>query len=98
MRAVELALSRMATNMVSVANRFLLCYQDIQLVHCKVCQWWTNPRTHVSGPSVERILEKGLTVFPKLSTLTAEDTVHFYDKLQELLAGNLLPLMPFDVI
>jgi hypothetical protein len=47
---------------------------------------------------VERILEKGLTVFPKLSTLTGKDTVHFYNKLQELLAGYLLPLMPFDVI
>jgi hypothetical protein len=43
-------------------------------------------------------LEKGLIVFPKLKMLTAKDTVHFYDKLQELLAGYLLPLMPFDVI
>ncbi len=52
----------------------------------------------ISGPSVECILEKGLLVFPKLKTLTAKDTVHFYDKLQEHLAGYLLPLMPFNVI
>jgi hypothetical protein len=43
-------------------------------------------------------LEKGILVFPKLTTLRAKDTVHFYDKLQELSAGYLLPLMPFDVI
>jgi hypothetical protein len=82
----------------AAAKDVLLCYQDIQLVHRKVRQGWTNPRTHVSGPSVERILEKGLSVFPKLSTLTAKDTVHFYNKLEELLVGYLLPLMPFDVI
>jgi hypothetical protein len=57
-----------------------------------------NPRTHILGPSVERILEKGLPVFPILSTLTAKDTVQFYNKLQELSAGYLLPLMPFNVI
>jgi hypothetical protein len=82
----------------ALAEDVLLCYRNIQQVHRKVRQGWMNPRTHVSGPSVERILEKGLPVFPKLLTLTAKDTVHFYDKLQELSAGYLLPLMPFDVI
>ncbi len=82
----------------AAAEDVLLCYRDIQQVHKKVHQGWTNPRTQISGPSVERILEKGILVFPKLTTLTAKDTVHFYDKLQELLAGYLLPLMPFDVI
>jgi hypothetical protein len=82
----------------ATAEDVLLCYRDIIQVHKKVRQGWTNPRTHVSGPSLEQILEKGLAVFPKLKTLTAKDAVNFYDKLQELLAGYLLPLMPFDVI
>jgi hypothetical protein len=82
----------------AAAEDILLCYRDIQQVHKKVCQGWTNPRMQISGPSVEQILEKGILVFPKLTTLTAKDTVHFYDKLQELSAGYLLPLMPFDVI
>ncbi len=82
----------------ATAEDVLLCYRDIIQVHKKVRQGWTNRRTHVSGPSLERILEKGLAVFPKLKTLTAKDAVNFYDKLQELLAGYLLPLMPFNVI
>jgi hypothetical protein len=86
------------TILPAAAEDILLCYRDIQPVHKKVRQGWTNPRTQISGPSVEQILEKGILVFPKLTTLTAKDTVHFYDKLQELSAGYLLPMMPFDVI
>jgi hypothetical protein len=79
-------------------NDVLLCYRDIQQLHKKVRQGWYNPRTHLSGPSIERILERGIPVFPKLESLTAAVRVTFYDKLQELLAICLLPLMPFDAL
>jgi hypothetical protein len=82
----------------TAAEDVLLCYRDIQQCHRKVQQAWTNPRTHILGPSVERILEKGLPVFPKLLTLTAKETVNFYNKFQELSSGYLLPLMPFNII
>ncbi len=45
----------------ALAEDVLLCYRDIQQVHRKVRQGWTNPRTQFSGPLVERILDKGLT-------------------------------------
>jgi hypothetical protein len=81
-----------------VAEDVLLCYRDIQQVHRKVRQGWNNPRTQISGPSVKRILEKGFPVFPKLKTLMVKETVQFYNQLQELSAGYLLPLMPVDGI
>jgi hypothetical protein len=37
----------------AAAKDVLLCYWDIQQVHKKVRQGWTNPRTQISGPSVE---------------------------------------------
>jgi hypothetical protein len=55
-------------------------------------------RTQTSGPLVKRILDRGLAVFPKLHSLEVHDAVEFYDKLQELSAAYLLPLMPFDAI
>ena len=36
--------------------------------------------------------------FPRLRSLDARAAVDFYDKLQKLSAGYLLPLMPFDAI
>ena len=59
---------------------------------------WENCRTQQSGPSVDRILEKGLLVFPKLDTLEVSATVDFYDKLHKTSALFLLPLMLFDAI
>jgi hypothetical protein len=44
----------------------LLSYGKIIQVYRKVEQSWFNTCTQTSGPSVERILERGLTVFPKL--------------------------------
>jgi hypothetical protein len=44
------------------------CYNDIVLMHRQVLDGWVNPRTFQSGPSVDRILDKGLAVFPKLGT------------------------------
>jgi hypothetical protein len=43
-------------------------------------------------------LDKGLAAFPKLTSLEVHDAVDFYDRLQELSASYLLPLMPFDAI
>ena len=81
-----------------VEDDVLPCYGMIQLLHKKVKMAWTNPRTLQSGPSVERILEKGLTVFPKLRVTSARDTVAFYESLQQVFTSYLLPVMPFDTI
>ena len=59
---------------------------------------WTNTRTQQSGPSVERILEKGLTVLPKLRGTSARETVSFYKSLQQVSTSYLMPIMPFDTI
>ena len=76
----------------------LPCYGQIHLLHKKVRQAWYNPCTLVSGPSVDRILEKGLAVLPKLRDPDAKGTVAFYERLQQVLAAYLVPLMPFDAI
>jgi hypothetical protein len=76
----------------------LLSYGEIIQVHRKVKQSWYNTRNQTSGPSVERILDRGLAVSPKLCSLNVQETVNFYDKMQELSAAYLLPLMPFDAI
>ncbi len=47
---------------------------------------------------MDRILEKGLPIFPKLDSLEMATTVNFYDKLQKTSALFLLPLMLFDAI
>ena len=80
------------------ADDIIPCYGHIQLLHKKVRQAWFNPRTLMSGPSVDRILEKGLTVLPKLRDPDARNTVAFYERLQQVSAAYLIPLMPFDAI
>ncbi len=64
------------SNMVSLEDT-LVCFGEIQQIHRKVLQSWYNPRTLVSGPSIERILEKGLQAFPKLRSLKTHDAVEF---------------------
>jgi hypothetical protein len=59
---------------------------------------WVNHCTQQRGPSVNRILEKGIPVFPKLASLAVDSTIEFYDKLQKTSALFLLPLMLFDSI
>ncbi len=83
---------------VEAPEDILICYNDIILVHRKVVAGWMNFRTGRSGPTVEYILEKALVNFLKLCSLDARAAVDFYDKLQKLSAGYLLPLMPFDAI
>jgi hypothetical protein len=46
------------------AKDVLLCYHNIQLIHCKVITGWENYRSGQSGPSVEYILEKALLNIP----------------------------------
>jgi hypothetical protein len=81
-----------------IEDDFLPCYGTIQLLHKKVRMAWHNPRTLQSGPLVERSLEKGMTVFPKLQGTSTRETVAFYESLQQVSAAYLLPLMPFDTI
>ncbi len=76
----------------------LICYRDIIMVHRKVIDSWVNYRTGRSGPSVKYILEKALVHFLMLKSLEAHKAVEFYDKLQKLSVGYLLPLMPFNTI
>ena len=76
----------------------LFCYNDIMMVHRKVVAGWVNSHSGESGPSVEYIPEKALVNFPVLHYPVACKTVDFYNKLQKLLAGYLLPLTPFDSI
>ncbi len=76
----------------------LIYYNDIVLVHRKVITGWTNYHTGRSGPLVEYIVKKLLLNFPRLHSLDAKDAVDFYDRLQKLSSGYLLPLMPFDTI
>ncbi len=71
---------------------------DIIFLHRQVLDAWVNRCTLQSGPSVDRILEKGLPIFPKLDSLEMAATVNFYGKLQKTSALFLLPLMLFDAI
>ncbi len=76
----------------------IACYKDTILLHHQVMDAWVNSRTQQRGPLVDRILDNGLPVFPKLESLAVADTVDFYDKLQKTSALYLLPLMVFDAI
>jgi hypothetical protein len=58
----------------AAAEDVLLCYQDIKQVHRKVRQGWSNPCTHITGPSVKRILEKRPSCLP--STEDADGQGH----------------------
>ena len=76
----------------------VVCYNDIILVHNKVRELWYNAYAHTSGPQVDKILHKSLSVFPKLTSLKVADVVGFYDRLQEVSMGYSLALMPFDAV
>jgi hypothetical protein len=76
----------------------VVCYNDIIMVHHKVRELWYNAYAHTSGPQVDKILHKLLSVFPQLESLRVEDVVNFYDHLQEVSMGFVLALMPFNAI
>jgi len=75
-----------------------VCYNDIILVHNKVRELWYNVYAHTSGPQVDKILHKSISVFPKLASARVDDVVGFYDRLQEVWMGYSLALMPFNAI
>ena len=76
----------------------VVCYNDIIMGHHKIRDLWYNPSAHTSGPQVDKILRKSISVFPKLTSLRVDDVVGFYDRLQEVSMGYSLALMPFDAI
>jgi hypothetical protein len=80
------------------SDDIILCYRDIMLLHCKTLEGWTNIRTQQSGPSVEQIMEKAMTLFEKLESITTTDLVHFYVTFQKTGSVYLLPFMPFDAV
>ena len=76
----------------------LLCFGKIQQLHRKILQGWYNTRTQVSGPSLERILDRGLKAFSLLRSTNMHDAVEFYDKFQELSHAYIILLMLFDAV
>lgn len=75
-------------------------YNDIILLHRQlvVMDAWDNQQMQQSGPSMDRILEKGLPIFTTLDLLELATMVNFYNKLQKTSGLFLLPLMLFDAI
>ena len=62
----------------------VVCFNDIILVHNKVRELWYNAYAHTSGPQVDKILHKSISVFPQLASMRVKDVVGFYDRLQEV--------------
>ncbi len=80
------------------AEDVVVCYNDIMYVHQKVRELWYNKSLNTFGPQVDCILQKSLSVFPRLTLTDAGEVVLFYDRLQELSMNHLLALIPFDEI
>ena len=76
----------------------VVCFNDIIMVHRKVCDLWHNTYAHTMDPQVSTILSKHIKVFPKLDLLGVEETVTFYDRIQEVGSNYVIALMPFDAI
>jgi hypothetical protein len=71
---------------------------DIMLLHQDIYTHWTHPCTGYEGPQLDRILEKGVPTFPRLTSIDIQSIVEFYDKFQKISASYLLPIMPFNCI
>ena len=76
----------------------MVCYNDIILAHRKIVEIWYNAFSHTSGPQVDKIIQKSLSVFPHLESTKVDDVVDFYDRLQEVGLSYVLALLPFDAI
>jgi hypothetical protein len=63
-----------------------------------VMEMWVNPKRYYKGPQVDRIVKIGLSSFPRLSLLTVNVEVEFYDNFHKTLMIYLLLVMPFDCI
>jgi hypothetical protein len=72
-------------------------HQDIIHVHTFVRGKWED-RYQNRGPQVDKILEKGIPTFPRLSSIDVKSTVEFYDIFQKTSMIYLLPITPFDCI
>jgi hypothetical protein len=55
----------------------ITCFNDIFLMHQRVLDMRFNPHTMQSGPSVDRILDKSLVMFPKLASMDVAMGVEF---------------------
>ena len=76
----------------------VVCYNDIILAHRKIAELWYNGYAHTTGPQVDRIIQKSLSVFPRLESTRVADAVEFYDRLQEVSLSYVIALLPFDAI
>ena len=76
----------------------VVCYNDIILAHRKIIELWYNGYAHTTGPQVDQIIQKSLSVFPCLESTKVADAVEFYDRLQEVGLSYVIALLPFDAI
>jgi hypothetical protein len=76
----------------------MMCYNHIILAHRKIIELWYNAYAHTSGPQVDKIIQKLLSVFPCLESTKVEDVLDFYDHLQEAGLRYVITLLPFDAI
>jgi hypothetical protein len=76
----------------------VVCYNDIILAHRKITELWYNSYAHTSGPQVDKIIQKSLSVFPRLESTKVDDVVNFYDCLQEVVLCYVIAVLPFDAI
>jgi hypothetical protein len=76
----------------------VVCYNDIILGHKKITELWYNGLAHTSGPQVDKIIQKSLSVFPRLESTKVDDVVDFYDRLQEVGLCYVIAILPFDAI
>ena len=76
----------------------LQSYGEIILLHKDTRRLWVNLRANTAGPQLDRIIEKGLTTFPRLAATDVVSIIDFYDKLHQTSQLYLLPIIPFDCI
>jgi hypothetical protein len=55
----------------------VMCYNNIILGHAKITKLWYNGYNHTSGPQVDKIIQKSLSVFPRLESTKVDDVVNF---------------------
>ncbi len=79
-------------------NDVIMSYNEIIHLHTEFLAHWEHPGQYYSGPQVDRILDKGISLFPRLTTLTVDATVEFYNNLHKTSLIYLLPVIPFDCI
>jgi hypothetical protein len=76
----------------------VMCYNDIILGHKKITELWYNSYGHTSGPQVDKIIQKSLSVFPRLESTRVDDVVNFYDRLQEVGLCYVIAILPFNAV